>query len=161
MTRKIAIYGMLTALTVAVSLVILIPIPVTNGFITLCDAGIYLTALLFGPIGGLAVGAITGGMLDLLAGYPQWILFSLVIHGLQGFIAGNAKIKRPLRLALGCLVMVVGYALATGLLYGTGAGLLSIPTNMIQSIFGAVVAIPLSKGLQQAIPLLKKEGNRG
>lgn len=69
------IYAMLIALTVALSLTILVPIPATNGFVTLCEAGIYTTALLFGPFGGFVVGASSGLFIDLLSGYPQWALF--------------------------------------------------------------------------------------
>lgn len=164
MTKKISLYGMLTALTVAVSLIVIIPIPGTNGFITLADTGIYIASLLFGPLGGLTVGAFSGGLIDLVSGYPQWFLFSLLIHGCQGWVAGmffERKLKSQIvGLILGCLIMIVGYALATSLLYGTGAGLVSIPSNSVQSIFGAVVAVPLSQAIKKALPkgYLTKEG---
>ncbi|MGK0551983.1 ECF transporter S component [Enterococcus faecalis] len=164
MTRRISIYAVITALTVGVSLVFIIPVPGTNGFVTLADAGIYTASLLFGPVGGLTVGALSGGMIDLLSGYPQWIIFSLFIHGFQGWLAGHfAASKKSWQyfgLALGCVAMVVGYALATGFLYGFGAGLASLPTNTAQSVFGAVVAVPLAKAIQHALPKrdLKKEG---
>ena len=66
MTRKISLYAVITALTVAVSMVFIIPVPATNGFVTLADAGIYIASLLFGPIGGLTVGALSGGLIDLM-----------------------------------------------------------------------------------------------
>ena len=80
---------MLIALTVALSLTILIPVPATNGFVTLCEAGIYTASFLYGPMGGLVVGASSGLLIDLISGYPQWAIFSLVIHGLQGYVAGS------------------------------------------------------------------------
>ncbi|HAQ1082546.1 TPA: ECF transporter S component, partial [Enterococcus faecium] len=43
-TKQLTIYAMLIALTVALSLTILIPVPATNGFVTLCEAGIYTAA---------------------------------------------------------------------------------------------------------------------
>jgi len=42
MTRKISLYAVITALTVAVSMVFIIPVPATNGFVTLADAGFTL-----------------------------------------------------------------------------------------------------------------------
>lgn len=144
MVRKVSLFGVMTALVVAISMMFIIPVPATNGFITLCDAGIYLVALLFGPLGGLSVGAFSGGMIDLLSGYPQWIFFSVVIHGLQGWVAGigyqKGRNSHLIGLLLGSIIMVVGYALATTLLYGIPAGLASIPTNCIQAGFGSVVA---------------------
>jgi uncharacterized membrane protein len=164
MTRRISLYAVITALTVGVSLVFILPIPGTNGIVTLADAGIYIASLLFGPIGGLTVGALSGGLIDLLSGYPQWIIFSLLIHGLQGWIAGHFSTKpkglQYLGLFLGCIFMVGGYAVATSFLYGGGAGLVSVPTNSLQSIFGAFVAVPLTKAIKKALPKqdLKKEG---
>ena len=87
-TKHITIYALMIALTVALSLTVLIPVPATNGFVTLCEAGIYTTASLFGPLGGLTVGAASGLLIDLISGYPQWAIFSFVIHGLQGLISG-------------------------------------------------------------------------
>ncbi len=88
-TKQLTIYAMLIALTVALSLTILIPVPATNGFVTLCEAGIYTASFLYGPMGGLVVGASSGLLIDLISGYPQWAIFSLVIHGLQGYVAGS------------------------------------------------------------------------
>ncbi len=74
-TKQLTIYAMLIALTVALSLTILIPVPATNGFVTLCEAGIYTAAFLYGPTGGLVVGASSGLLIDLISGYPQWAVF--------------------------------------------------------------------------------------
>lgn len=152
--KKLTLYAVLAALTSAVSLLVIIPIPGTNGIITLCDAGIAITGLLLGPTAGLFVGAISGGFIDLLAGYPQWILFSLLIHGVQGLVFGyffqQKKILKSLGLVLGVIIMVVGYALTTGLLYGLGAAIASIPSNLLQSTFGALIAIPITTMLKKA-----------
>jgi uncharacterized membrane protein len=154
--KQIPIIGVLTALTVALSLNFIIPVPATNGFVTLCDAGIYISALFFGPVAGGFVGAISGGAIDLIGGYPQWIAFSMIIHGLQGFTAGyfykkNNTHKAIIAFAIGTLVMIVGYASATGLLYGWPAGLASIPTNLIQNGFGIAVTSVILKPLKKHI----------
>lgn len=151
--KKLTLYAVLAALTSAVSLLVVIPIPGTNGIVTLCDAGIAITSLLFGPGAGFFVGAISGGFIDLLAGYPQWIVFSLLIHGVQGFVFGyffkQNKTLKGLGLVMGILVMVIGYALATDLLYGFGAGVASLPSNLFQSAFGVIVAIPITATLKK------------
>ena len=46
-----------------------------------------------------------------------------------------------LPLLVGSVIMVIGYYLATSLLFGWPAGLASIPGNLIQVAFGVVVTI--------------------
>ena len=48
--------------------------------------------------------------------------------------------------------MIGGYALATSWLYGVGAGIASLPGNIIQSLFGVIVALPLSQTLKRVLP---------
>ncbi|MBS7576996.1 MULTISPECIES: ECF transporter S component [unclassified Enterococcus] len=153
-TRKITLIALITALTVALSLNFIIPIPQTKGFVTLCEAGIYLAALLLGGPAGLAVGALSGGLIDLISGYPQWLFFSVVIHGLQGLVAGKIAFDRGNKLMIAGLttasvLMVIGYGLAGWLLNGFGYGLASIPGNTLQNIFGIVIALPVYKALSR------------
>lgn len=154
MTRRMTQMALLTAMIVVISLFFIVPVPATGGFVTLCDAGIYAVALLFGPQMGLLVGGLSGGMIDLLSGYPQWMLFSLLIHGVQGYVVGLFFKKgvgsQYIGLSLGAIILVIGYALATALLYGVGAGLASIVGNVIQSAVGIVFGIPLSRVLKRA-----------
>ena len=63
-TRTIAILGMLIALNVVISIFFHIPIPMTHGYINLCDAGIFIAALIFGWRGGVIVGGASGLLLD-------------------------------------------------------------------------------------------------
>lgn len=155
--------AMLTALTVVVSLLFIFPVPATNGFVTLCEVGIYTAAYLLGPLGGFWVGALSGGLIDLFSGYPQWIIFSVVIHGVQGAIAGyffqkQWKYKNWFGLGLASLVMVVGYALATAFLYTWPAGIASIFGNIVQNIFGSVLTVLLISALRKIKLPLMKEG---
>lgn len=154
-TRRITIYAMMIALTVALSLTVLIPIPATNGFVTLCEVGIYTAAALFGPIGGLVVGASSGLLIDLISGYPQWMIFSLVIHGLQGLVSGyfaGKSVKNMfVGLFLGSIIMISGYFLAGWFLYDCPAGVASIPSNFFQNIVGIGLAFPLTQTLQRTV----------
>ncbi|MCI1919091.1 MAG: ECF transporter S component [Enterococcaceae bacterium] len=152
--------AMLVALTTALSIFVVIPVPATNGFVTLCEVGIYVTALLYNPTAALIVGAASGGLTDMISGYPQWIIFSILIHGLQGLTAGLLVQKLPskyrlLSLIPASIVMIVGYAFATGLLYGVPAGFASIPGNIIQNTVGALVSIPVYLGVRRTIPKLR------
>lgn len=158
MSKKIAFYALMIAMTVAVSMLVIIPVPGTNGFVTLVDAGVNASAMVFGPVAGLVIGALSGGLIDLFSGYSQWIIFSLLIHGIQGWVVGYFAEKGEKQQFIGVIIggniMVIGYALASWLLYGVGGAIASVPSNMIQATFGIIVAIPLSKLMKRVLPSL-------
>ena len=162
--RQEVLAAILSALTVALSLLIIIPVPATHGMVTLCEVGIYTSAILFGNPVGLLVGGASGFLIDLISGFPEWCLFSLVIHGLQGAVVayltprGKATVRRLIvPLILGGIVMVVGYYLATWLLFGWAAGLASVPGNLVQVGFGAAVTLPLVASIRRFDRHLMKE----
>lgn len=144
--RKLMLTAMLVAVNIVVSRLFIIPVPMTHGNINLCDAGIFIAALALGPRVGGSVGALSGFLLDLLSGYAQYMFFSLIIHGIEGFLTGylvrhfSGIIARLAALIFGGLVMVVGYFIADSLLYGPVVGLVGLATNPIQAIVGGVVA---------------------
>ncbi|MBO0421073.1 ECF transporter S component [Vagococcus fluvialis] len=151
---KFALLAMLTALTTVLALTFIFPVPITKGYVNLLEVGIYTTAMLLGGPSGMIVGGISGGMLDLLLGYPQWIIFSVIIHGGQGYLAGKWSGSkdtktRILFLVVASIFMVVGYFFATSFLYGNVAGVASIIGNIIQNAFGMVVSMLLVKVLDR------------
>lgn len=147
--------AILTALNVVISRFFIIPIPFTHGNINLCDAGIFIVALLYGPWAGLFTGAMSGFLLDMISGYSQYMFFSLIVHGVEGLVVGLTIFKRPTRtkkivaVITGIIVMVIGYFGSDTIIYNIQTGLLGIPMNIIQGIVGAIVALLLT-------PLLKK-----
>lgn len=86
--RRSIIAAMLLALTLVLGRFFLIPIPWTHGNVNLCDAGVFIAAMLLGPGAGTIVGGFGGMFLDLISGFPQDALFSFAAHGLEGFISG-------------------------------------------------------------------------
>lgn len=163
--KQLVRIAMLTALTVAVSLLFIFPVPGTNGFVTLAEVGIYTAAFLLGPLGGFWVGALSGGLIDLFSGYPQWILASVMIHGVQGGIAGyffhkNKKWLASLGFLTASLWMIVGYAVATGIMYTWPAGVASLLGNTIQNIFGIALTFLLMTAIRKINHPLMKEGQR-
>lgn len=156
-TRQLAILAVIIALNVVLSYIVKIPVPATNGFVNLVEAGIFIAALLGGARQGMVVGGLSGLLLDLLAGYPQWMVFSLIIHGVEGLIVGyfgyqKKTISQIIGLILGSLIMIIGYLLAGAFLYNWAAGFASIIGNVAQSVMGLVVAlllIPIFKRIPQ------------
>lgn len=144
--KVLARLAIMTALTVAISFFLKIPMPLTKGVVTVLDAGVIFAALRFGRMEGAIVGGLTGLLFDLLSGYPQWAVFSLLIHGSQGYVAGIER-NRNFWLTLSGVIMVTGYFLVSWLFYGFGAALADMPGNVIQAIFGIVVALTANRTL--------------
>ena len=91
-TKQITIGAVLIAINIVLSYVAKLPTP--TGFVSLVETGIFIGAWHFGPKMGLAVGGLTGFLLDLFAGYPQWMLFSLLIHGGEGWVIGHYNVDK-------------------------------------------------------------------
>ncbi|MDU1741411.1 MAG: ECF transporter S component [Streptococcus lutetiensis] len=136
-TYHLTLMAVLTALSVILAF---IHVPTPTGYLTLLDVSIYFTAYYLGSKYGAVVGGLSGFLIDLLLGYPQYMFHSLIAHGAQGYFAGWTGKKRILGLILASILMVGWYFLATFLLgYGLGGALAGIPGNLLQNLFGMLV----------------------
>ena len=155
--RSFIFAALLLAITVVFGRIFIIPIPWTHGNVNLCDAGIFIAAMLLGPAYGGVVGGFGGLLLDLISGFTQYAPFSLVAHGLEGFITGwiyrktDSKSAHWLALIVGIVIMVVAYFIADTIMYKLTAGLLGIGTNILQGIVGAVVAMLVVPSINKRI----------
>lgn len=137
-TKELTVLALLTALSVILGRFIMLPTP--TGFLTLLDAGIYFTSFYLGAKQGAVVGGLSGFLIDLLAGYPQWMFHSLISHGAQGYFAGWTGYKRVIGLILASFVMVSWYFLGSLILgYGLAGSLAGIWGNVMQNFFGMLV----------------------
>lgn len=146
-TTKIALVSLLTALSVVLGYYLKIGTP--TGILTLLDAGIFFTAFYFGSKEGAVVGGLAAFLLDLLSGFPQWMFFSLVNHGLQGFFAGFKGKWQWLGLVLATIFMVAGYALASAWMNGWGAAIPEIIPNLLQNIVGMTLGFLLCHSVKK------------
>ena len=148
-TQLIARLSILTALTVVLGYYTKLPTP--TGIVTLLDLGVYFTAFYFGRKEGAIVGGVGAFLLDLISGYPQWMFFSLICHGVLGFFAGLEGKSRYLGLVLAAVSMVGGYALFDSIMNGVGAGLAGMLGNFMQNAFGLVVGYVLYKAFPASL----------
>ena len=155
---KVVLTAMFIAVTVAISRFFIIPIPMTHGNINLCDAGIFISALLLGPRVGGVVGGASGFLLDLISGYGQYMWFSLIVHGAEGLIVGliagkntDRKWTKLIAVSVGIVIMVIGYFVADSVLYNIYAGYIGIGTNLIQGAVGALIAYLVTPRLKKRI----------
>lgn len=131
--------------------------PTLFGYIHAGDALVLLGAYVLGPLWGALAAALGSSLADLMAGYVQYFPGTFVIKAVMSLIAGALLLKfgekRPVLttvlagLAAEC-VMILGYFAYEGLLLGYGWGAAgSIPTNIVQGIFGAAASSALFAAL--------------
>jgi len=143
--------------------VIRIPLPASGGYFNLGDTFVMAAALLYGPLVGGLVGAIGPAMADAV-GFPQFILATAVVKGIEGTLIGLLAGGRPRSLRIvtalgaGVVVLVGGYYIFEASLYpllarrvpffgvtDPAAALAEIVPNLLQGVISAVIAFGIWK----------------
>lgn len=150
--RKPVLWLTMTALFMGMEIVLsmtALSIPVPGGHLYLNDMVIDTAALLMDPLSAFMVGGVGAFLGDLLSGYTEAMLTSLVSHGLQAVaiscLSRKLRWRKPvtsaLALTVGASIMVVGYSLGRAFLYRTPEyALLKLPFECLQAGVGAVIA---------------------
>ena len=161
--RRLFTVGIVAAfatLAFAGTTVIRIPIPATGGYFNLGDTFVMAAALLYGPLIGGLVGMIGPALADAV-GFPQFILATAVVKGLEGLCVGLIGYRHPappayrpvLALLAGIIILVAGYYVFEALIYpllatripffgvtDAKAALAEIIPNLLQGTISAVIA---------------------
>lgn len=144
--KNISEISVLTALTIVITLIIVIPLPSNSGYLNLSDALIILSANLTFPLGGMLVGMISGAICDLITGYTTYIPFTIIAKGVEGFLAGYLfkKIKNKnlkyISLFISGLIMGCIYFIPDFIFFGFSGAILNLPLNILQGFVGATIA---------------------
>jgi uncharacterized membrane protein len=85
---RASITAVFTALVAAATMVFSIYVPATRGYFNIGETMVYTTALLFGPLVGAVAGGLGSMISDLLLGYSQYALGTLIIKAAEGAIVG-------------------------------------------------------------------------
>ena len=153
-TKKIVIASLMAALACVATMIVKIPSPM-SGYINLGDCIVLVSAFLLSAGYGFAAAGIGSALADLLSGYVAYAPATLVIKGTMALIAfGGYRLLQkklgsvPARILTGLvaeLVMVVGYFLFEGVLYGYGLAVLNIPGNSAQGAAGLILGCMLAQ----------------
>lgn len=163
--ETVALFGVLTALTAAITYATVIPFPPTRGYFNLGEAMVFFSAFTFGWRAGAICGGVGSAIADLLAGFGMFAPVTLVAKGTEGLVAGaigRLNGGKPWAFAAGIVCggacMITTYFLAEWLLMGFGLGpaLAEIPTNIAQVAIGGTVGSLLAYSVKLAIPSLGK-----
>ena len=158
--KFVTINALSIALVCVSTMAIQIPIPL--GYMHLGNTCILLTAALFGPTTGLLVGGIGSALADLLTGYTQWVLPTLLIKSIMGFAIGYlawgkekklhmASVRTLLASIAGVAVMIAGYTIAGAVMNGSiYTGLLQVPGLTLEGIIGMTIFYVISFVLERA-----------
>ncbi len=148
-------YSMLIALTVVMTMVIHIPTIGTEGYLNLGDMVVFLVSYYARQKGGFIVGGFGSAMADLLLGYTHYAPITLVVKGLEGFIAGSiletdvGQRKPIVATSIAGIFMAFGYFIPEIFMYGKAA-IASIPGNIMQGLLGgAVTSVALYTALKR------------
>jgi len=155
---QISLMAIMAALVAVGTLLIRIP-NMMGGYFNVGDVLIFVAALTFGPLVGGFAGGVGSAIADAI-GFPVFVIPTLVIKGLEGFIAGLVASKKSsyrdvLAVVLAGCEMVAGYFLVEWLVlqWGLGGALSEVfPTNISQIIIGGVVGIPLAYVIRRRLP---------
>jgi uncharacterized membrane protein len=160
-SREIAAIGVMGALACIATMIFTFPIPATSGYFNFGDAIVMTTALTFGPVIGAIAGGLGSGLADLLGGWYNWVIFTAVIKGAEGYIAGilagdpetRTFNKTVVAWFVGAIVMVAGYFVVQIFMYGIGAAMAEAPFNFVQMAVAGIVGVPVSIAVKDRLRL--------
>ncbi len=153
-TQRIVMAALLASLTCVATMIIKIPSPL-KGYLNFGDCIVLLSGWTLNPIYGFLAAGIGSALADLFSGYVVYAPATFVIKGLMAIIACcgfkllHKKIGNlPSRIIAGVAaeaVMILGYFVFEGFLYGFGPSAVNIPANGFQGAAGLILGCVLVK----------------
>ncbi|MDR3050602.1 MAG: ECF transporter S component [Oscillospiraceae bacterium] len=164
-TKSLAVSGLLAALTAVATMALKVPVPATSGYVHLGDTIILFSALLLGPAAA-PIGGVGSALADLLGGYGQYVLPTLVIKAVVGLVAGRwgrlsgkgALGRSAVAFAAAQTLMALGYWAFECLYYTPGAAWVALGPNLLQGLFSAMLALALLPVARRVAPMLAPGG---
>ncbi|MBE7024818.1 MAG: ECF transporter S component [Ruminococcaceae bacterium] len=153
-TQKTVIAALFAALCCVATMIIKIPSPL-KGYLNLGDPVVLLSGWLLSPLYGFWAAGLGSALADVFSGYVMYAPATFIIKGLMALIAyygfkflGNKIGKLPARIISGILaegIMILGYFIFEGFLYGLIPSIVNIPANAMQGAAGLIFGTILIK----------------
>lgn len=150
-TSKIALSSLLAALIFIATRFISIPLPAV-GYVNMGDGLVILAGWMLSPGYGFLAAGIGSAFSDVLSSFVIYAPVTFVIKGLMAVIVHFVfkVLKQKNKIITGIsggliaeLIMIGGYLLFEGLLYGFKTALVSVPFNSAQGVVGIIVGVIL------------------
>ena len=147
-TRKIVIAALLATLCCIATMIIKIPSPL-KGYLNLGDCIVLISGWLLPVNYSFLAAGIGSALADLFSGYVIYAPATFVIKGLMAFVACigfkslskfmNNRLSRTISGAAAEVLMVVGYFIFEGFMYGFLPSAVNIPANSVQGAAGLIL----------------------
>ena len=158
-TKKLVMTALMAALTCIATMIIVIPSPL-KGYINLGDCLVLPSGWIISPDYGFFAAGLGSALADIFSGYVLYAPATFLIKGLMALIACfgfrllgkkcNHLISRVVSGAVAEILMILGYFVYEGFLYGFAASAVNIPANGVQGIAGLVIGIVLMKTMERS-----------
>jgi uncharacterized membrane protein len=157
-TKKIIVSALMAALVCVATMIVKVPSPL-KGYINLGDGIVLLSGWILSPGYGFLAAGLGSAFADLFSGYFTYVPATFIIKGLMALIAFasfnllSKKIGKILAYIVGGvlaeILMIVGYYVFEGFLYGFVPSAVNIPANAVQGVAGIVIGTVLIKILEK------------
>ena len=158
-TKKIVFAALMASLVCVATMLIKIPSPL-KGYLNLGDCIVLMSGWLLSPWYGFLAAGLGSALADLFSGYATYAPATFLIKGAMAPVAfacvklTSKKLgKLPSQIIGGILaeiVMILGYFVFEGFLYGFAPSVVNIPANAVQGVAGIVIGIILVKFFEKA-----------
>jgi uncharacterized membrane protein len=163
--KVVATYGVLGALTAAITMATYVPFAPTKGYFNVGDSMVFFSALAFGWRTAGICGGFGSAAADILLGSGFFAPLTLIAKGSEGLVSGaisrmggGGKWPIVFGVAAGGICMVLSYFFGELLLLnvGMGAALLEAVGNVLQVVVGGTIGVLLTHSVKRAYPALTK-----
>ena len=153
-TKKIVLSSMFAALCCVATMIIKIPSPL-KGYINLGDCVVLLSGFMLSPLYAFLAAGIGSALADIFSGYIVFAPATFIIKGAMSLVAYyGVKIfqkkvsitsSRIISSIAAEILMVLGYFVFEGFMYGFIPSLVNIPASAIQGVAGIVLGVVLAR----------------
>ena len=157
-TKRIVITALMAAMVCVATMIIKIPSPM-KGYLNIGDCIVLLCGWLLAPGYGFVAAGLGSALADMFSGYLTYAPATFLIKGSMALIAFacfklmNKRIgKLPSQIigaVLAEIVMVLGYYVFEGFMYGFIPSAVNIPANAVQGTAGLILGIILVKTFER------------
>ena len=157
-TKNIVTASLFAALICIATMIIKIPTPL-KGYVNLGDCVVLLCGSMLSPVYAFLAAAIGSALADILSGYMTYAPITFLIKGLMALVVfalfkliNKKGLKQPIKilpLVLAEVIMVGGYFIFEGFLYGFVPSAANIPANAIQGVAGIIFGFVLIKAFEK------------
>ena len=153
-TKTLVASALFAALVCVATMVVKIPSPL-KGYVNLGDCMVLLAGWILPPGFSFLAAGIGSGLADVFSGYFVYAPVTFAVKGIMAVCAyyiykALAKKTNELVAAIASgvvaeIIMVAGYYIFEGFMYGFGASLVNIPANAVQGVAGIIFGVLLLK----------------